>query len=197
MDMSKLPKLSQTPAPPPGETQEPVVAAIPLARNAAGDPHGPASVAAEAWISIGIGLLLLILTPNTVGYFSAKVFHTKFGPYPDPTQPYPAKCDFIQYLDGTKEFYRDRLEFWSDLAITAFAITLMLDGVIIARARRPKPVLIVFCVTVAATVGNLFYLVKTLSGGLPLISACAVIFGGYMAIYQWNLYKALSASKRA
>ncbi len=68
-----------------------------------------------------MGVLLLVLAPHSLGYFSSKVFHTTFEPYPDPTRPFPAKCDFLLYDDGTKIFYRDTTDFWSDLAITAFA----------------------------------------------------------------------------
>ena len=194
MDLSKLPKLSETPAVPVDPTPSAVWVekAVPVTQS--GSTVHNSTIGAEAWISIGIGLLLLLLTPHTLAYFSSKIFHTPFQPYPDPTRPYPAKCDFILYDNGTKEYYRDRLEFWSDLAITAFAVILLLDGAVIARARRPKPVLIIFCVTVAATAGNLFYLIQTMSSGLPIISACAVIFGGYIAIYQWNLFKTIRRS---
>ena len=131
MDMSKLPKFSQTPAPPPPEqpmmdqaNPGPLSAPAQAAPAVAARPgNGP-----EAWISIGIGVILLLITPNTLAYFSSKIFHTKFEPFVDPTRPFPAKCDFIMYTDGTKIFYRDMTAFWSDLAVTAFALTLILDG---------------------------------------------------------------------
>src|SRR4051812_5204524 len=59
MDLSKLPKLSDTPAPPPAEAAP--------ASNARVDygiqPREPGG--AEAWISIAIGGILLFAFPNT------------------------------------------------------------------------------------------------------------------------------------
>ena len=196
MDMSKLPKFSQTPPTPPSQAGDQEAgmptASVHAARAMSVAPPGNG---AEAWISIGVGILLLIFVPNALGYFSSKLFHTKFEPYPDPTRPFPAKCDFVinLYPDGTKAtvYYRDMPEFWSDVAVTAFAFTLLLDGIVMVRARKPLPVLIVLCITVAATVGNLIYLVENMSGGVPIISALAVLFGGYIAMYQWSFYKAL------
>jgi hypothetical protein len=188
MDFSKLPKLSKSDPLPANEVAPTTDSTAP---SFPGREPAQFGTGAEAWISIAIGVLLLLFIPHTLGYFSARFFHTKFEPWPDPTRPYPAKCDFILYSDGTQVFYRDTLNFWSDLAVTAFAFTLILDGIVLVRARRPLPVLTVFCITVAATLGNLFYLVRTFSGGLPWISTLAVIFGVYIAIYQWNLYQSL------
>ncbi|HEX3358354.1 MAG TPA: hypothetical protein VHS31_15380 [Tepidisphaeraceae bacterium] len=216
MDLSKLPKLSQTqqatpeaspssPAPSPATTPAATSycrsCGLPLRAGASfcdgcgspttRAPAGRAAIGAEVWISVAMGILLLILAPHTLGYFSSKIFHTTFEPYPDPTRPFPAKCDFLLYDDGTKIYYRDTMEFWSDLAITAFAMTLIADGIVMALARRPLPVLCVFVLTCAATLGNLFYLVRTMNNGFPIISALAVIFGVYLAIQQWRQFQTL------
>jgi hypothetical protein len=215
MDLSKLPKLSQTQNPgsgePPAQTapsSSPAPATefcracgLPLRAGArfcdacgaatVRTSTGRAQLGAEVWINVAMGVLLLVLAPHTLGYFSSRVFHTTFEPYPDPTRPFPAKCDFLLYDDGTKIFYRDTMEFWSDLAITAFALTLIVDGIVMAFARRPFPVLCAFILTSATTLGNLFYLARTMNSGLPIISAMAVIFGVYIAIQQWKTFQSL------
>jgi len=54
--------------------------------------------------------------------------------------------------------------------------------------RRLPVLLLALCLTVAATLGNLVYLVTTYgSYGLALMSALAVLFGGYMAISQGSV----------
>ena len=183
MDISKLPKLSNSPAPP--NNDEPPAGAIPPPPEPCKPVHSPLTVAAEAWISIGLGLLLLWFFPNTLKYLSSKLFGTTFAPFANPTRPFPARCNFILYTDGTQIFYRDLITFWSDAAITAFALVLILDGIVLAWIRRPAVLMLTFCLTVAAVLGNLFYLIKTFDQGLPIVSALAVIIGGYIAMTQW------------
>ncbi len=150
-----------------------------------------ASAGAEAWISIAIGIILLILTPNTLTFCSSKIFHTTFAPYPDPTRPFPAKCDFILYDDGSKQFYRDRPEFWSDLAITTFAAAMIVEGFTLILSRRRSAMIFALGLTVAATLLNLGYVIATTSKyGWPILSLLAVVFGVYIAIQQWTHLRA-------
>lgn len=204
MDVSKLPKLSQTPAPPPtdpvagvdGPPPPPAIAAAMSARpewcrkchapNAPnsrfcascgaglGGPTGaaPVEIGAEAWISVAVGLLLLLMNPMFIKFLFAPKPYT---PFVDPT---------INYADS--------INFWSDLVITAFALVLIVEGVAIVFARRPWVVLFAFFLTVATTIANLLYLVTTYGQyGLALYSALAVAFGVYIALYQWRLYQSL------
>jgi hypothetical protein len=210
MDLSKLPKLSQTPAPPPdlatGVNEAPppppaIAAAMssrpewcrkchaPNAPNSRfcascgaglGGPTGaaPVEVGAEAWISVAVGAILLLLQPRLLKFISHKLFGTFFAPY--------------QMEDGTEVPYTAQLDFWSDLAITAFALVLIAEGIVVVFSRRPAVVLAAFLLTVAATLGNLLYLLLTFSTyGLALYSALAVAFGVYIALYQWRLYQSL------
>ena len=186
MDVSKLPKLSQKPTP--GVPAPETVATEPRAAL----PVPVVSIGGEAWISVGIGLLLLLLTPTSLAYFSSKVFHTKFEPFADPTRPFPAKCDFILFTDGTKSFYRDTLNYWSDLVITVFALALILDGVVLAFFRKPGAVMFALTLTVLSTLANLVYLFTSFSNGIAIWSAVAVIMGVYMAILQWTLFQSLA-----
>ena len=50
-----------------------------------------------------------------------------------------------------------------------------------------------FCLTVVATAYNVIYLVMSFNRfGLALISAFAVAFGVYIAMYQWKLIQLMS-----
>jgi hypothetical protein len=205
MDLSKLPKLSQSPAPPSdGATSENAAANSPghsAAPPRAAAPNSylppPTTTLAEAWISLAVGALLLLMVPYTLQYASSKVFHTHFAPFLDPNVPPPAKCDFLQFVntsDGTitRVYYRDTAQFFSDLAVTGFALVLIVDGFVLLLARNRPLVIFAFGLTVLATAGNLYYLVATYSQqGLAMLSALAVAFGVYIAIQQWNLLKSL------
>jgi hypothetical protein len=199
MDLSKLPRLSKTDGPPPTESQiaPPARSPIPLPAELSGT-YRPGL--AEAWISIGVGVILLLVFPYTLQYFSSKLFHTPFAPFGDPDKPFPAKVDYEVWMQGGNTYriyYRDTTKFWSDLVITAFALVLILDGILMVRFRKLPVVLFALCLTVAATLGNLIYLVKTYSQGLALTSALAVLFGGYIAMSQWSLARAMIQARTA
>ncbi|HEV2296279.1 MAG TPA: hypothetical protein VGR35_20710 [Tepidisphaeraceae bacterium] len=190
MDMSKLPRLSQTnkddaPTPVAADT----VTAPPMAAKPAGedvyegrryDPrHYDPGIGGEVWISIAVGAILLLMFRRLMQY----VFHLLFGTY------------FAPYLmpDGTEVPYTSTPDFWSDLGITAFAFVLIFEGIALAIGRRrPGVILFALVLTVLATLYNLGFLIMTFSRGFPLISAFAVAFGVYIALYQWNLLKSMS-----
>jgi hypothetical protein len=75
-------------------------------------------------------------------------------------------------------------------------MVLIVDGILMVRARRPTVVLAALILTVLATLGNLIYLVATFSNGLPIISALAVVFGVYIAISQWSVFRTLSTTNK-
>lgn len=207
MDLSKLPKLSQSPPPPPDDAAIESASASSTGQNAspaapaAANPYipPPTTTLAEAWISLAVGALLLFIVPFTLQYASSKIFHTTFAPFPDPNQPYPAKCDFLQFAnaDGsnvTRVYYRDTAQFASDLAVTGFALVLIVDGIVLLLARNRPLVTFALGLTIIATLGNLCYLLSTFSQGIALLSALAVVFGGYIALQQWNLLKSMNRS---
>jgi len=110
-------------------------------------------------------LFLLLLQPATVQYICSIVLHTPSTAYVD------------------RESYRKSITFWSDLAITGFAVALLFEGIALICSRRAMIVLAALFVTSAATLGNLLYLLYSYpTYGLALISAMAVIFGIYIAI---------------
>jgi hypothetical protein len=216
MDMSKLPRLSQTPGAPASSAPDPVPPgsdaaapppAIPeplwcrschapnradaqfcnncgarlagaAARSASAPADLPAGSGAEAWISVAVGALLLFMNPMFIKFLVA---HKPYRPFQDPD---------VNYTDS--------INFWSDLAITAFAVVLIVEGLVLVFARRRWLLMIAFALTLAATVGNLLYLVLTYREyGLAIMSAVAVVFGVYIAMHQWSQLKASAPPPRA
>jgi hypothetical protein len=196
MDMSKLPRLSQTnkddaPEPITGQTTAPPP---PMAdsyhddarrRDVAATDYD-SGVGGEVWISIAVGVILLLVFRRMLQYVSHILFGTFFAPYLMP--------------DGTEVSYTSTPDFWSDLGITTFAIVLIVEGIALAIGRRrPAVVAFAFGLTVLVTLYNLGYLIMSIRGGLPIVSAVAVAFGVYRAMYQWNLLKSakFAAAQRA
>ena len=194
MDLSKLPRMSQTPAPPPPAADEnappPIAPAYDegrATRGVAAPQSAPSELGvgggAEAWLSIAIGAILLLIFRRLLQYISHLLFGTYFAPYVMP--------------DGTQVPYTSQLDFWSDLGVTAFALVLIVDGILIGLGRsRPKFVAFAFGLTVLATLYNLGYLVMTLNQGLPLVSVFAVAFGVYIALIQWKMLQAIRAIRQ-
>lgn len=189
MDMSKLPRLSQTnknDAPTPISGGTPAPPAPSSDRDVPDDQfrdrvtHDPGhGVGAEVWISIAVGAILLLMFRRLLQYMSHVLFGTFFAPYLMP--------------DGTAVPYTSTLDFWSDLGVTAFAFVLIVEGVALAVGRRqPGVIWFAFVLTVLATLYNFGFLIITFTRGFPLISAFAVAFGVYIALYQWNLLKGMS-----
>jgi hypothetical protein len=166
MDLSKLPRLSQSdkqaPPPRPAETEPTPRRAEPLPAS------GP-----EAWISLAVGVILLLMYPRFMQWVCSRVFGTHFNEF---------------MLDGKVVPYPQVREFWMDLGPTSFAVVLIFEGLVLAFARKPLLVWIAFGLTVAVTTYNLIYVVASYSKyGLAIISALAVAFGVYIAMGQWRM----------
>jgi hypothetical protein len=178
MDISKLPRMSETnkhaapppaPAPAEREMQDPSARAAPVAET-----YEPVSPGPEIWLSIAIGSILLLMYPRFLQWVFSELFGTHFNPFVRP--------------DGTIVPYPQVPEFWADLGVTLFAVVLIIEGVALAFSRRRAILWAAFVLTVSATVYNFAYLVTSYSKyGLAIISALAVVFGVYIALYQWKL----------
>src|SRR2546421_1113197 len=116
MDLSKLPKLSETPPPPPAPTeasptQPQVVERVIYVEQAT--PGG-----AEAWISGAMGAIILLLNLRLFQYlFSPSTFANKWT-FSDP--------------QGNPLAYKNSVFFWSDVCIVAFAFVLLLDAIVLS-----------------------------------------------------------------
>lgn len=160
MDLSKLPKLSQNDQPPPPRPPEPrPVTPMPSA--------GP-----EAWLSIAIGVIVLLIFPRFLQWFSSRLFGTNFNEFILP--------------DGTVVPYQHVHEFLADLASITFGFMMIIDGIALALANRSLT-WAAFFITLAITVFNLIYVVATYSQGLAIVSAIAVVYGVYTSWQQWKM----------
>jgi hypothetical protein len=200
MDLSKLPKLSQRPpdAPPmvsSGVEPKPVEAmpmpSMPGAGPVSGAmPHPPANPYAlgrigfvETWMSVGIGVLILLIMPRFVQWISSKLFHTNFVPFTLP--------------DDTVVPYTSVPAFYSDLGPTLLGVALILDGLLFLTRRKPA-VMFALMLTLLSTLYNLGYVVYSYCGPdglLPVWSFMAVLFGGMMLTSQWLALKSFPAKK--
>jgi hypothetical protein len=188
MDMSKLPRMSQTPPPPePSEPDGAVRAAHARPAAAAAPPldyreagaYEPAPSVAEAWISIAIGLILLFIYPYFWQWLISLVSN-----YKPPFLP-------ITDSSGAQVPYAQSIFFFSNLCVFAFALVLVIDGLILFT-RRPALLMFAFGFTVITAAMNFLCIVnETMHGrGFPIASALAFAFGVYIAIFQWKLLQA-------
>ncbi len=183
MDMSKLPRLSQTnkddaPAPVADGTTTPPAPQLDRAVPDYAPSRYEPGIGGEVWISIAVGVILLLMSSRFWQYaFFRSTFTWTFS---DP--------------QGNPLTYPQTVFFWGDLAMVAFGFVLVLEGVILALAPRRALVAAAMGFTIVATLLNLAYLIVMMGRGygLQLISALAVAFGVYIAMYQWNLLKRMS-----
>jgi len=249
MDLSKLPKLSQTPAPPAndaGPVSTPTEAGAtggaggkvelfcrcgaPItpgtnfcshcganyyeavgsgARNGRRGEIAPGGMWVEAFLSIAIGLFLLLLAPGGVKNLSATVSGRQYTPYVDPDDA-NKRVDYLRYTNMstgavTDYHYRDMFDaFWSDTVVTAFALSLILEGIVLALVKNRWVILGSAVVITAVTLLNLWYVVASytrtspISGttyGLAPFSVLAVIFGVVMAGYQFRMFAEMRGSR--
>jgi hypothetical protein len=197
MDMSKLPRMSQTPPPPPeplqplteeGRPAPDLAAAAQQSayRQEQGYASEPAASFAEAWISIAIGLILLFIFPNFWQWLISKI-----SSYKPPFLP-------ITDVNTNAEIpYTQSIFFFGHLCVFAFSLVLIIDGLILFT-RRPALLTLALVFTVISTVMNFFFVVnETMQGrGFPLVSALAFAFGVYIAIFQWKLLLSLRRMSR-
>ena len=246
MDLSKLPKMSQTPRPAEDSNESTTPAsggeaskvelfcrcgapitpgthfcsncgasydqavgggAAPRAANGGGPAAG---MWIEAFFSIAVGLFLLMIAPTGIKYLSATLTGKPFTPYLHPSEP-NVYVDYLRFQDMTTgaitDFhYRDMFDkYWGDMAITAFALALILEGVVLAVVRNRWVVLVSTLLIAGVTLLNLWYVIASMTRvspitrqtyGFPPLSALAAIFGVVMVGYQWLMFRELSASRR-
>ena len=185
MDISKLPRMSETAKhapPPPAATPPPTTTTAGAGQSSLEPVHVPParyayddvpSAGAEAWISIAVGLILILMAPRIWQYAFSRLFGTSF------TWTFSDAAE--NPLPYTKSVF-----FWGDLAMALFAVVLVVEGLVLAFVRRRVPVAIALSLTVLTTLFNLGYVAWMMQDGygLQIMSALAVAFGVYIAIYQ-------------
>jgi hypothetical protein len=161
MDLSKPPNPSDPSSHIPGPTP-PVAKPVP-------------GTWTDAWINIGIGVFLLFWQPRFLQWASSRLFHGSFNEFLDPS--------------GNVVPYQTVPEFWSDLAITLFAIVLIADGLLLFAKRRVL-IQVALLLTVTATAVNLCWFFGSYNKyGFAPVSGLAVIFGVYIAASQWRMLR--------
>lgn len=139
----------------------------------AGSPEP--GVGAEVWFSFAMGLLLIFMSPRIWQYvFMRGSFTWSFQDELGNPLPYP------------KSVY-----FWGDVALAAFALTLIAEGIVIGFVRRRIWIGAALLLTVITTLGNLLYVSSMMvkGYGFQLYSGLAIAFGVYIALYEWKLYQ--------
>ncbi|MGH7176029.1 MAG: hypothetical protein ACREJC_01495 [Tepidisphaeraceae bacterium] len=160
MDVSKLPKLSQTDPPPPVEDHTPQPGKF------------QSSTAAEIWLPVALGVILLLMYPRWLQWATSRIFGTRFSEF---------------MLDGAVVPYQTLPDFWSDLGTTSFGIVLIVEGIALALSRSRHVLWFSFGLICAATGYNFIWLIVSFSKhGLAIISAFAVVFGVYIAMSLWS-----------
>ena len=189
MDLSKLPKFSETkpPAPDPAAPAAEEPQALPVDYGSV-QPKIQSGWGPEAWISVGLGLILLLVFPHFTQWLLYAVFHTK---------P-PGFLPITDSNTGAQIPYPQSVFFMSDLCIALFGYALIIEGIVLLLARRAGAVLFAFVITSAAVLLNLYYLIASFSSGegFALVSGVAVLVGGYMAMYQWRLMQEMRAVRK-
>ncbi|HEY7088131.1 MAG TPA: hypothetical protein VH518_08595 [Tepidisphaeraceae bacterium] len=184
MDLSKLPRLSETDkhAPPPQQADLKQQQAPPRAMPATYGPAAPAG--ADVWISIAIGALIQLMSTRFWSYAFSKLFGSEFTwTFSDPS--------------GAPITYPQTVFFLGDLAMVLFGLVLIVEGIVFMFSRSLPLLMAALVLTVLATAFNLVYLIGMMSQGygLQLMSALAVIFGVYIALSQWKMVSYLRAMR--
>jgi hypothetical protein len=253
MDLSKLPKFSQTP-PPPDQSEAPAPAPAEPSMKTEGGPAGAkvelfcrcgapitpgtnfcshcganyyeavggrsaepsrsefagGGMWIEAFLSIAVGLFLMLIAPNGIKYITSTMMGKPFTPYDHPEIPHQ-KVDYLRYKEMntgvvTDYTYRSMFDaFWNDMCVTSFALALILEGIVMALIRNRWVVLASALLIIGVTILNIWYVMASYSRispitkqtyPLPLISVLAIIFGVVMAGYQFMLFAELKRAKR-
>jgi hypothetical protein len=192
MDMSKLPKLSQTPATPPQD--EPVDAQStpsPLRAKDAGSTGLDGFSMGDIWFSLIVGVIFLLIGRSFGEYSLAKLSHRPYHTGQVWSDEAPKAGQEVEYPELTGN------PMLTDSAMFLFGLAIVLDAgirvAVLRRARFSLPLAYVgFALSAGVTVYNLYVAGVLLKGGvLPLMSLLAVAFGGYVAFSEWQLIKAL------
>lgn len=189
MDISKLPRMSKTATPPPTPDAAPAPQPppTPLQIFSDGPPEPAGARGAAAWVSIGVGLIFVFAFPHFTQWWIHVLFHSN---------P-PSFLPITNSQTGAEIPYPKSVFFINDLAIASFAYALVLDGLVLLIRRRAV-LMLALAVTAAAVALNVYYLIRSFldDSGFPIVSAVAILFGGYMLWYQWMILATKAPARR-
>jgi len=211
MDLSKLPKLSQTPRPADqvdpstSSTDRPQPPTVELycRCGAAITPGTKFCSNCGASYSEATGGRAAV-TDDDDGRIADSVISIAIGAillfflkrfleyYLSPATFQSAGWNFLN-KDGASLTYTQTGFYWSDLAGVAFAIALIFEGAVMLFFRGARVMLGVLVVTVAALLLNCYSVTKVVQihGGsnVQIINLLAMAFGLYIGLYQWATYR--------
>jgi hypothetical protein len=181
MDISKLPKLSNTPAPPP-DSPEP---SAPPPRTTPPIPAVAAfNIGPEFWFNTIVGLLLLYLGRRFAAYLLARtfgrVFHTGIVDDQGTEVRYPDLLGHLMLTEG---------------GIFLFGLVVLLEAGLKAAAglgyRIPAAITwTIFALAAFTTAFNIYVCSVFLrEGSTPLLSGLAVAFGGFIMADIWRIHR--------
>lgn len=182
MDLSKLPKMSQTPVRPKGEAPE-VSPEVPVADAAPAQPSAAGPVAyidpgPSGWISLVVGILAVLFFARIWQYLA----HLAFG---------SAFTWTFTDAAGNPMAYPQTIYFLGDVAIGLFAVAMIFEGIVLLTLRRRGALAFALVLAALATLANLAFAgyMLTLGYGLQFASLIAVIVGCWMCFSLWETLK--------
>ena len=204
MDMSKLPRLSNTQQnepPPPADapdapTPDQPIPARPLTPYEEQPMTQGALMGAEVWLSAVLGIVFMLFGKNFGVWILSKLtgaaYHTgvnwSAGPLTGQEVAYPDLQGFVM---------------WTDASVFLFGLAMVFEAIVLfasssSRGLRRPLIQLAFTITIIAIAFSLFAIAKLLTNGmLPIISMLATAFGVYIAMYEWALLKATAPARRA
>jgi hypothetical protein len=202
MDLSKLPKLSDTKSQTPAEdTPQPVADQIPAPPGYQPMAYRPQGIGGEIWISLIIGILLAYMGRDFARFvstrFTHETFHTNFT-WPD-DDPNGRAGQEVAYFD------LQNCQAWSDMGIFLFGLILLFEAaaktfIVIKPGNVSRAVLMLaILLTLLGVVLNVIACLKMFSVQItPLLSGLAVAFGGWILFDEWiTLQRMTPVPKRA
>jgi hypothetical protein len=187
MDLSKLPKLSDTQAASGDAPPVPVGAVPPTAPYREPTTPRPAGVGADVWISTVIGLLFIFMGMTFAKFAIAKLsgqpFHTGVE-WTDDAHPANTEVSYFELSGYTA---------WTEMGAFLFGLTLLFEAaskaaVTLKPGTGSRGLLGLAIVLTLATVAlNLWACGLLLHVGItPLLSGIAVAFGGWVLYDEWQ-----------
>jgi hypothetical protein len=149
-----------------------------------GSPIPGGFVPAEFWLTLVIGIIVLLAFPQfrqyLMSYHHPEDFYSKYT---------------ILDANGDSLPYEKSVFFFPQMGLTAFGIVMILDALVLLRPRWSILVWLALVVTIASVLLNIFAIIKAYDMmGFQLMNGLAVAFGGYIALYQWKLLQLVRLS---
>jgi hypothetical protein len=192
MDLSKLPRLSETDRHAPAPEPPPEPARVLDYGHASAEPMG-----AQIWLSAILGVVFLMMGWNFARFLGAKMMGRAF----DTGVTWTTGAKSGQPVDY---FDLQGYTAYTDASLFLFGLALVMEAAVMAFARRNTRgaralVTLSFVLIAGMTLFNIIVAGMLLqSGVMPIFSVLAVAFGGFMSMSAWQqLTQMRLASRRA